>query len=56
MNTKVSKSIVTKPPVWFITGCSTGYYNATKFAVEGLSEDVVRASSGQQPSNVGALA
>ena len=25
MNTKVSKSIVTEPPVWFITGCSTGF-------------------------------
>ena len=25
MNTKISKSIVTAPPVWFITGCSTGF-------------------------------
>ena len=25
MNTKVSHSIVTEPPVWFITGCSTGF-------------------------------
>jgi NAD(P)-dependent dehydrogenase (short-subunit alcohol dehydrogenase family) len=25
MNTKVSKSIVTEPPVWLITGCSTGF-------------------------------
>jgi NAD(P)-dependent dehydrogenase (short-subunit alcohol dehydrogenase family) len=25
MNTKVSKSIVIEPPVWFITGCSTGF-------------------------------
>ena len=25
MNTQVSKSIVTEPPVWFITGCSTGF-------------------------------
>jgi NAD(P)-dependent dehydrogenase (short-subunit alcohol dehydrogenase family) len=25
MNTKVSNSIVTEPPVWFITGCSTGF-------------------------------
>jgi NAD(P)-dependent dehydrogenase (short-subunit alcohol dehydrogenase family) len=25
MNASVSKSIVTEPPVWFITGCSTGF-------------------------------
>ena len=25
MNTSISKSIVTEPPVWFITGCSTGF-------------------------------
>ena len=25
MNTKVSTSLVTEPPVWFITGCSTGF-------------------------------
>ena len=25
MNTKVNKSIVAEPPVWFITGCSTGF-------------------------------
>jgi NAD(P)-dependent dehydrogenase (short-subunit alcohol dehydrogenase family) len=25
MNTRLSKSIVTDPPVWFITGCSTGF-------------------------------
>ncbi len=25
MNTKVSNSIVTEPPAWFITGCSTGF-------------------------------
>jgi len=25
MNTQVRKSIVTEPPVWFITGCSTGF-------------------------------
>lgn len=24
MNAQVSTSIVTEPPVWFITGCSTG--------------------------------
>ena len=25
MNTKASKSPITEPPVWFITGCSTGF-------------------------------
>ena len=25
MNSKTSKSLVTEPPVWFITGCSTGF-------------------------------
>jgi NAD(P)-dependent dehydrogenase (short-subunit alcohol dehydrogenase family) len=25
MNTKAGKSVVTEPPVWFITGCSTGF-------------------------------
>ena len=25
MKTKASKSLVTEPPVWFITGCSTGF-------------------------------
>ncbi len=25
MNASISKSIVTEPPVWFITGCSTGF-------------------------------
>jgi NAD(P)-dependent dehydrogenase (short-subunit alcohol dehydrogenase family) len=25
MNTNVSQSLVTEPPVWFITGCSTGF-------------------------------
>ena len=25
MKTPVSKAIVTVPPVWFITGCSTGF-------------------------------
>ena len=25
MNTQVSNSLVTQPPVWFITGCSTGF-------------------------------
>ena len=25
MNTQVRKSVVTEPPVWFITGCSTGF-------------------------------
>ena len=35
MNTQVSQSIVTEPPVWFITGCSTGFGLAlAKQAVE----------------------
>jgi NAD(P)-dependent dehydrogenase (short-subunit alcohol dehydrogenase family) len=25
MNSTISKSVVTEPPVWFITGCSTGF-------------------------------
>ena len=25
MNTPISKAIVTVPPVWIITGCSTGF-------------------------------
>ena len=35
MMTTPSKSLVTEPPVWFITGCSTGFgLELAKLAIE----------------------
>jgi len=44
MNTSNSKSIVTEPPVWFITGCSTGFgLELAKRAIEHGYRTVVTA-------------
>ena len=43
MNASVSKSIVTEPPVWFITGCSTGFgLELAKQAIEHGYRTVIR--------------
>ncbi len=44
MTTRTSKSLVTEPPVWFITGCSTGFgHELAKQAVERGYRTVVTA-------------
>jgi len=44
MNTKPSQSIVTEPPVWFITGCSTGFgLELAKQAIESGYRTVLTA-------------
>ncbi|MEO7336552.1 MAG: oxidoreductase [Caldimonas sp.] len=44
MTTRTSKSLVTEPPVWFITGCSTGFgHELARQAVERGYRTVVTA-------------
>jgi NADP-dependent 3-hydroxy acid dehydrogenase YdfG len=54
MNIKHSKSIVTEPPVWFITGCSTGFgLELARQAIEHGYRTVVTA---RDPSKLEAYA
>jgi len=55
MNTKVSKSIVTEPPVWFITGCSTGFgLELAKQAIEHGYRTVMTARDPSKLESYGA--
>ena len=55
MNTKVSKSIVTEPPVWFITGCSTGFgLELAKQAIEHGYRTVITARDPSKLEGYGA--
>jgi NAD(P)-dependent dehydrogenase (short-subunit alcohol dehydrogenase family) len=55
MNASVSKSIVTEPPVWFITGCSTGFgLELAKQAIEHGYRTVMTARDPSQLEGYGA--
>ena len=55
MTTKVSKSIVTEPPVWFITGCSTGFgLELAKQAIEHGCRTVMTARDPSKLEGYGA--
>ena len=56
MNTKVGKSLVTEPPVWFITGCSTGFgLELAKQAIEHGYRAVVTARDPAKLEGYGAI-
>jgi len=55
MNDKVSKSLVTEPPVWLITGCSTGFgLELAKQAIEHGYRTVVTARDPSKLQGFGA--
>jgi len=55
MNDKVSKSLVTEPPVWLITGCSTGFgLELAKQAIEHGYRTVVTARDRSKLQGFGA--
>jgi len=55
MNTSDSKSLVTEPPVWFITGCSTGFgLELAKQAIEHGYRTVVTARDPSRLEGFGA--
>jgi NAD(P)-dependent dehydrogenase (short-subunit alcohol dehydrogenase family) len=55
MNAQVSKSIVTEPPVWFITGCSTGFgLELAKQAIENGYRTVMTARDPSRLEGCGA--
>jgi len=55
MNTQVSKSIVAEPPVWFITGCSTGFgLELAKQAIEHGYRTVMTARDPSELEGYGA--
>jgi len=55
MNTQIGKSIVTEPPVWFITGCSTGFgLELAKQAIEHGYRTVITARDPSKLEGYGA--
>jgi NAD(P)-dependent dehydrogenase (short-subunit alcohol dehydrogenase family) len=55
MNTNVSRSIVIEPPVWFITGCSTGFgLELAKQAIEHGYRTVITARDPAKLAGYGA--
>jgi NAD(P)-dependent dehydrogenase (short-subunit alcohol dehydrogenase family) len=51
MHTQVSQNIVTEPPVWFITGCSTGF--GLELAKQAIEHGYRTVMTARDPSKLG---